>query len=258
MIRLVTLILTLAHILSVSGEPTCTANAGVYSFKLGVWNATVIDDGILEEAVLGFVQPASVVRRNWQFYYPGTFPFAPQNVLLLKGKKEIVLIDTGAGNHPLFPGTGLLKSRLALAGVKPEEVTRIILTHGHTDHVGGLVNENEMTNYPNAIVYINHVEHEFWTSPADEIRPDFEITDPAFLELVINVTSTGYNRMARTYGRRLRLVTPGKPFLPGFEMFNSPGHTPGHTSIRVKSGQDSLVFVGDMVLSRVRLALLSY
>jgi lipoprotein-anchoring transpeptidase ErfK/SrfK len=74
------------------------------------------------------------------------------DALLVKAPKRVILIDTGVG--------GALQQSLAQAGTKPEEVTDILITHSHPDHMGGLVKDGKLA-FPKATIRMSSAEWAF-------------------------------------------------------------------------------------------------
>lgn len=77
--------------------------------------------------------------------------------------KDILLLDTGLGFNDSKQGTMQLHSNLERAGVKPEQVTRVLMSHLHKDHAGGVSRENDHSrlSMPNATYYVQRREVEF-------------------------------------------------------------------------------------------------
>jgi glyoxylase-like metal-dependent hydrolase (beta-lactamase superfamily II) len=90
---------------------------------------------------------------------------SPYNCLLARTADEAVLVDTGIGSyeHP-FGGTGgRLEERLRAAGIGPDDVDVVIITHGHLDHIGGLCRNGEPC-FPQARHLVSWVEWELWNA----------------------------------------------------------------------------------------------
>ena len=93
-------------------------------------------------------------------------PDGPYNCLLVRTKEALVLVDTGLGaaEHPLGGEGGLLWQELAHLGTQPADVDLVVISHGHLDHIGGLVREGKPA-FPRARYLISDGEWEYWTSP---------------------------------------------------------------------------------------------
>ena len=142
--------------------------------------------------------------------------------LLVRLPGRLVLIDTGFGSKM----NGVLVQSLALAGVRPNQITDVLITHGHPDHVGGLVDANGKPAFPRATVRMSAPE---WQSlrqgRAAAIAPVIEAQVKTFI--------------------------PGAQVLPGITAVALPGHTPGHSGYRVASGKQSLLVIGDTAHSAI-------
>src|SRR5712664_2397889 len=79
--------------------------------------------------------------------------------------KQLVLVDAGAGTWWGGAALGRLVGSLRSAGYTPEEVDRVLVTHLHSDHVGGLTTQDGKRVFPNADVYVAKAESDFWLSP---------------------------------------------------------------------------------------------
>ncbi|MGN6481954.1 MBL fold metallo-hydrolase [Luteibacter sp.] len=167
------------------------------------------------------------------------------NAFLIRTPDRLVLIDTGAG--PLYASDGgFLPTALLAAGYRPEDVTDILLTHLHRDHVGGLIRNGTML-FPNATVHVNQDDADFWLNPANEGKVE-KILLPMF---------PGAMDSLAPYQKAGHMVTfrGETDVLPGFHAIPAPGHTPGHTWYLVTSGQEHLLAWGDTVhVATVQLA----
>ena len=90
------------------------------------------------------------------------------NAYLLKLADRLILVDAGTGT--LFgPSLNKLPASLRAAGVEPEQITDVLITHVHTDHTGGLMS-GERRVYPNATLHVDQREIAYWLDPAQEQR----------------------------------------------------------------------------------------
>lgn len=163
-----------------------------------------------------------------------------QNVLLVETDNAKVLFDTGMGFSRAYGWrAGQLLRNMHGAGIDPREIGYVAITHGHIDHVGGLVNESKVRNFPNATVFMAKADFDFWTKEADfgPAKP------PEF------VAHARWNLIPYRDAGKLAFVEDGDEFLPDVTAITSKGHTLGHTvySISSDDGKDSLLFLGDLV-----------
>ena len=158
------------------------------------------------------------------------------NAMVVNTGKNLALIDTGCG--PKFaPTAGRLAAQLRAAGFAPEAIDTVIITHAHPDHLWGAVDDGwAVARFPNAAIYLGEVEHDFWADPGLSAR-----MPEAFRSMV-----DGTQAVLKAVAPRLQLVQPGTEIVPGITSISTPGHTPGHLSMRLSSGSDQLVFSADV------------
>jgi glyoxylase-like metal-dependent hydrolase (beta-lactamase superfamily II) len=140
------------------------------------------------------------------------------DALLVKTPKRLVLIDTGVG--------GALQQSLSQAGYKPEDVTDVLITHSHPDHVGGLVKDGKLA-FPKATIRMSSAEWAF-ARKNDQLA---EIT--------------------KVIGDHVKTFAPGAKVIPGINAVELKGHTPGHVGYQIASGKDRLFDIGDTVHSSI-------
>lgn len=145
------------------------------------------------------------------------------------------MIDAGAG-YVFGSESGRLATNLRYAGIEPDKVTDIVLTHAHPDHIGGLTDKGGNPVFPNADIYLAREEYDFWMSS----DPDFSqstMTDKAHMTMLVDVAQ----KNIRSVTGRLHLFQKNEELLDCLEMIPAPGHTPGHTIIRIYSGEEELI-----------------
>lgn len=156
------------------------------------------------------------------------------NLFALSGPDGLTLVDAGTGP---FWGAELGLARVAMmeAGLRPEDVRRVLLTHAHGDHVLGLL-AGEAAYFPEAEVLISQAELAFYTDEA--IRASLDAAHRGPFATV--------EKLVAAYGERLKGFASG-PVLPGVEAIPMPGHTMGHTGYLVGEGEERLLLWGDLV-----------
>lgn len=207
---------------------------GVFHRRVGDAVVTALNDGFLDlppEAVRG-IAPEELARLLTSAFRRPT-PRSAVNAFLVRSGGRVFLIDAGGGNIA-GPTLGGLPANLRAAGVGPEAVDAMLMTHLHPDHVGGLLGADGRPAFPNAELLVPEPEAAFWL---DEGR-----TPPAGAEAYFQVARTA----ARAYGDRLRPFSAGEP-VPGIRAEPLPGHTPGHTGYRLASGGEQLLIWGDVL-----------
>lgn len=165
---LVAVALAAMGVVAATSTAECHANVDVHHFRLGRTCATVVSDGPCVFADNLFSAPASAVYRayvsNFRAHSPTTFG---QNVLLLNTPHGKVLVDTGSlsNDKQFFAHGGRLMLGLKSVGIDAESIRYVLLTHGHPDHVTGLVDDSGHMMFPNATVFISETDHKFWSDP---------------------------------------------------------------------------------------------
>lgn len=138
-----------------------------------------------------------------------------QNCLLLETVGKRVLFDNGLGSEKLYgPDSGKLLASLAEAGVDPESIDAMVLTHAHPDHCWGTPADDGTPNFPNATLYISQEEMDYWQSNPPGERRERSIA--------------GVRKHLLPLRDRIRFIRDGEEFLPGVQAWLTPGHTPGH------------------------------
>src|SRR5229473_112134 len=153
--------------------------------------------------------------------------------------KQLILVDAGAGTWWGGAALGRLVGSLRSAGYTPEEVDLVLVTHLHSDHVGGLTTQDGKRVLPNAEVYVAKPESDFWFSP--EIAGKAPKDAQPFFQSA--------QAIAAPYIKAGKWHTFGgsEPIVDGLQLVPLPGHTPGHTGYEFSSKGQKILFWGDIV-----------
>lgn len=233
--------------------PTCAtsqcsgqrANPSVYNFALGGHPAKIISDGrfVLPTAADVYDEELYILDRAIRMSGQSTSPVALEiNILYIDTGDARILFDVG--NSFFTPDTAaFLFENLAVEGIDRKSITDIFLTHGHLDHLGGLIDlDGETLAFPSATVHINQVELDFWTAPDVDLTK-MSLT-PDFQALLVTTSQTILTNPAVQ-----AQITPfayNATFLSGaITAQETSWHTPGHTSYFINFGGDTLLFTGD-------------
>jgi glyoxylase-like metal-dependent hydrolase (beta-lactamase superfamily II) len=154
--------------------------------------------------------------------------------LLVEDPEGHILVDAGLGTFAGDLDAGHLHAQLDELGVRPWDVRAVTITHGHADHVGGLVTPRREPAFPDARHVIHRVEADFWASDDAMQLPD-GASEPARVALDILLEAD-----------LLDVVDGEVAVAKGVRAIEAPGHTPGHLAVVVNH---ALLWVGDSMVS---------
>jgi glyoxylase-like metal-dependent hydrolase (beta-lactamase superfamily II) len=162
---------------------------------------------------------------------------------LVRTGDRVVLVDAGSGKPPeQRPGFGMLLESLGALGVAPAEVTDLVLTHLHFDHIGWASEEGQAV-FPNATYRCHSADWDFFFDPQlPEIQTGKAMGAPL----------TPAERL-EPVGGRFEMWDADTTLLPGIDVRVAAGHTPGSTVVVLSSGEDRAVLLGDVVHCPVEL-----
>lgn len=215
--------------------------SGHYKYKVGDVEIISIYDGIWQNSGFDAIAPgvsgddvkAALSKGGLTTeYIPIEFAFT-----VIKTGGKTILLDAGTGAQ-LAPTAGLAaKGGLEAAGITPDSVDAVILSHLHPDHIFGLMEkETNAQVYPNAEIMIGETEYNFWTAPD-------------LIEKLPEQRRGLAKRIQATFPtwKNVSLYKEDKELAPGVRAVPSFGHTAGHVSIHVSSGDDELMLIGDAI-----------
>ena len=156
---------------------------------------------------------------------------------VIRSGDQLILVDTGIGPGPHLTqgnGRGQLLDLLSQQGINPGDITTVIHTHLHGDHVGwnlSLSNGGLVPTFPNARYLVPKLD---W----DHIRsPSMEAEAAMVRDCVVPLEALGV----------MDLIEGGHIITTDVLTLSAPGHTPGHIVVSISSSGENAALVGDLV-----------
>ena len=209
-----------------------------YRYKVGDAEVTVLSDGFAARKADGWVVnvPLAEVEAALEAaFIPKDDIRNVYNITVVKIGGRTAIFDSGFADNG--PGTaGQLAANMAAAGIDPNQVDAMICTHFHPDHIQGVRQKGGALSFPKAEIMVPEPEWAFWT---DENRiasvPEGRRANFAIVNRVFGASRADVKRFAW-----------GAEVIPGVTAIATPGHTPGHTSFVVASGNAKVLVQGDV------------
>ena len=221
--------------------------AQFYRFRVGDIDCTSLSDGAIRVPAGPPSAPGSATPAA-----PGSrmeFRLVPLVCLLVKLPKtgKLVLMDSGFGFNPELVGRpmrsdGRLVQSLAAAGIAPESIDLVLISHLDPDHIGGLLREDGSKMFSNAVYYASEEEVAFWK------RDVIDLNYSPSPEPVKRERLTASGRLLRLAGHAIRTFRAGEDVVPGIGTIALPGHTPGQVGFIVYGESESLLYTADGIV----------
>ncbi|WP_377506903.1 MBL fold metallo-hydrolase [Octadecabacter sp. R77987] len=212
--------------------------ASMAQTSLGVFTLTSLSDGALTLPLSMTLEHVPDDQRAavTQHYGFGDTLTPPCNVTLLQTDTRNILFDVGAGPE-FMSSAGFLLDALDAAGLGPDDITDVVFTHAHPDHIWGLVDDFDDLLFANASYMMGQAEWDYWTDPD-----------------TVNTIDAGRTTFAVGAARRLARIADqvtffgdGAEILPGVAARATFGHTPGHMAFEVRQGSEAIMILGDCI-----------
>ncbi|RDJ27488.1 MBL fold metallo-hydrolase [Bosea caraganae] len=211
---------------------------GFYRYKVGDITLTAINDGFARRPLEGFVRNAEfaeVKKAMEQAFLPPDALNITFTTLAIEHGGKLTLIDTGNGELGA-PTSGTWQANFKAAGFDPKNVSTVVFSHFHGDHINGFRAKDGTALFPNAEVMVPAAEWAFWMDDA-KMSAAPEAMKGAF---------AGVRRVFAPIAKDVKQFEGGKEILPGITAIAAPGHTPGHTAFAVASGSGKLMIMSDV------------
>ncbi len=230
---------TLAIVSPAFAQKTPDPAPAFQRFKVGDATVTAIYDGIWEKPHdPAFIKNASVDDVKGAMTAAGLsadFVSIPLTVYVVESGGKLIMCDSGSGSGQWQPTAGRLAAGMAAAGIDPNKISTILVSHFHPDHIFGLMQkETNAPVYPNAEIVVNGAEYAWWTEPGRvEKLPEARKKLGARINAVFPQWTN------------IRQAAADAEVAPGLRFIGAPGHTAGHVAFHLASGGDQLVISND-------------
>jgi len=213
--------------------------AGHYCFKLGDWQVMALHEGVTSrERPENFVRNASEDEVESAFVRIG-LPAGQLSLtfttLAIDTGRNLILIDTGFGENGEAT-TGRSMANLAAAGYDASQVSAVLISHFHGDHITGLLRKDGTPAFPNADVHVPGPEWDFWMDDARMAAA------PAAQQRTFILARKVFGAL----GARVKTFQWDEEVLDGIRSVRADGHTPGQSAFDIRSGGERMMAVADI------------
>jgi len=220
----------------VAGLTLATTGKAATNFAAGNTPVIALSDGYFDMPADFFLSTPQSLRDSL-----GSPVRIAANTFAYRSETRLFLFDAGAGSGAFitegFPTVSQLPDDLVAAGIDANEVTDIVITHMHPDHIGGL-EIGGASAFPNARIHISNVEWKFWNNE------EFAANAPDMLRPMI----AEVQRVSDVIKEHVVFHRGSASFGDGVSVMPAPGHTPGHSAIFLEGGSEDLLITGDVMV----------
>nr|WP_319547298.1 MBL fold metallo-hydrolase [Ruegeria conchae] len=207
--------------------------------SLGSSTLSTVSDGslILPPGFIFEPMPQDELNPILQEFGVGGKQLTPEcNLALYRDGTNTVLFDVGSGPD-FMPTAGKIVESLDALGLAPEDITHVLFTHAHPDHIWGLLDEFDEPLFYDASYMMGRAEWDYWWNPETvnsigEARVAFAVGAKRRMEAIENM---------------VELFDDGQEVLSGIAAVSTPGHTPGHMAFEIRQGNAAAIVVGDAI-----------
>jgi glyoxylase-like metal-dependent hydrolase (beta-lactamase superfamily II) len=150
----------------------------------------------------------------------------PVNAFLIDRGKDLILVDTGMGKF-FGPNGGELEKKIKEIGRECGEISSVLLTHLHPDHIAGI------PLFKNATFFVSEKEFSYWSE-----EKNLNERNKKYFPFVQKIISSVKERIVQ--------IVPEMSIFPGLKAVEAFGHTPGHVGYFLESRHEKLLFCGDL------------
>ena len=157
---------------------------------------------------------------------------------------QVVLMDSGFGYNAerlgkVLLSDGRLAESLSLAGISPDSIDAVLVSHLDPDHVNGLFHDDGSRTFPRATYHVAAEEIAFWQ------RDPIDLSDSPSSEASKQDRRRASGRLLELAGSTLKTFQAGDEILPGVTSIALPGHTKGQVGFIIQGKSETLLYTGD-------------
>ena len=214
-------------------------NFAIANLSLGSSTLSTVSDGnlVLPASFIFEPMPQDQLTPILQEYGVAGEQLTPEcNLALYRDGTNTVLFDVGSGPD-FMPTAGKIVESLDAMGLAPEDITHVLFTHAHPDHIWGLLDDFDEPLFYEASYMMGRAEWDYWWDP--ETVNSIGDARAAF--------AVGAKRRMEAIEDMVELFDDGQEVLPGIAAVSTPGHTPGHMAFEIRQGNAAAMVVGDAI-----------